>query len=150
MAKYRTKQGNVFSNVLTEMTKANIIYYKYKPLKNGKSHGKMRICKERKIRYINLGVSIKARYWDFEKNQPNPPSPTGNCLKSSFFNRTSEVKGKIVELKAGNKEFSTTTLVDKVSDSTTVGKLSKQHKHCLEEGKKEQATGFPYNRPTIH
>ena len=52
------------------MITVDVICYKYKPLKNKELPLKIRICKDRKTRYINLGVSTKKEDWDFEKNQP--------------------------------------------------------------------------------
>lgn len=60
MAKKEEKQGYVFSNVLTKMTTVDVICYKYKPLKTGELPLKIRICKDRKTRYINLGVSTQS------------------------------------------------------------------------------------------
>ena len=140
--KCRVKQGNVFSNVLTAMTTVDVICYKYKPLKSGELPLKIRICKDRKTRYINLGVSTKAEYWDFEKNQPKSNCPDREMLEKLIANKISEVKSKIVELKSEDKEFSATTLVEKVSNQSktiTVGELFKQHIHCLEE---EKRTGY--------
>ena len=140
--KCRVKRGNVFSNVLTAMTTVDVICYKYKPLKTGELPLKIRVCKDRKTRYINLGVSIKPEHWDFEKNQPKSTCPDREILEKLISNKISEVKSKIVELKSENKEFSATTLVDKVSNPVrlvTVGELFKQHLHRLEE---EKRTGY--------
>lgn len=124
------------------MTTVDVICYKYKPLKNGELPIKIRICKDRKTRYINLGISSKIEEWDFEKNLPKPNCPNREMLEKLIFTKISEVKSKIVELKSENKEFSATTLVEKVSHKTktiTVGELFKQHIHCLEE---ERRTGY--------
>ena len=124
------------------MTTVDVICYKYKTLKTGELPIKIRICKDRKTRYINLGVSTKAEYWDFEKNQPKSSCSDKEMLEKLIANKISEVKSKIVELKSGNKEFSATTLVEKVSNPSkaiTVGELFKQHIHCLEE---EKRTGY--------
>ena len=140
--KCRIKQGNVFSNVLPKMATVDVICYKYKPLKTGELPLKIRISKDRKTRYINLGVSTKAEYWDFERNQPKSSCPDKEMLEKLIANKISEVKSKIVELKSENKEFSATTLVEKVSNPSktiTVGELFKQHIHCLEE---EKRTGY--------
>ena len=51
------------------MITVETVCYKYKPLKNGELPLKVRICKDRKSRYINLGVSTKAEDWDFSKNR---------------------------------------------------------------------------------
>lgn len=124
------------------MTTVNVICYKYKPLKNGELPIKIRICKDRKIRYINLGVSTKPEYWDFEKNQPKPTCPDRELLEKLIANKISEVKSKIVELKSNDKEFSATTLVDKVANPVklmTVKELFKQYLQRLEE---EKRTGY--------
>ena len=142
MVKQLEKQKNVFSNVLPKMTTVDVVCYKYKPLKTGELPLKIRVCKDRKTRYINLGVSTKAEYWDFEKNQPKSNSPDREMLEKLIANKISEVKSKIVELKSEDKEFSASTLVEKVSHPTntiTVGELFKQHIHCLEE---EKRTGY--------
>lgn len=97
---------NVFSNVLPKMTTVDVICYKYKPLKTGELPLKIRLCKDRKVRYINLGVSTRAEHWDFEKNQPKPDCPDRDMIEKLIANKISEVRSKIVELKAENEEFS--------------------------------------------
>ena len=144
-SKYWVKQGNVFSNVLTAMTTVDVICYKYKPLKTGELPIKIRICKDRKTRYINLGVSTKTEHWDFEKNQPKSTCPNRELLEKLISSKISEVRSKIVELKSEDKEFSATTLVDKVSNPVrlvTVGELFKQYMHRLEE---EKRTGYRHS-----
>lgn len=124
------------------MTTVDVICYKYKPLKTGELPLKIRICKDRKTRYINLGVSTKAEYWDFEKNKPKSTCPDRELIEKLISNKISEVKSKIVELKSEDKEFSVTTLVENVSNPSkiiTVGELFRQHIHCLEE---EKRTGY--------
>ena len=125
------------------MTTVDVICYKYKPLKNGELPIKIRICKDRKSRYINLGVSTQAEDWDFGKKiDPKPSCPNKEVLEKLIYNKISEIKRKIVELKSDNKDFSAATLVENVSNPTkfiTVGELFKQHIHCLEEGKR---TGY--------
>ena len=124
------------------MTTVDVICYKYKPLKTGELPLKIKVCKDRKTRYINLGVSTKAEYWDFEKNQPKSTCPDREILEKLISNKISEVKSMIVELKSEDKEFSATTLVDKVANPVrliTVGELFKQHLSRLEE---EKRTGY--------
>ena len=124
------------------MTTVDVICYKYKPLKNGEFPIKIRICKDRKTRYINLGVSTKKEEWDFEKNQPKSTCPNREMLEKLISNKISEVRNKIVELKSENKEYSASTLVEKVTNPpkpVTVGELFKRHMKCLEE---ERRTGY--------
>ena len=124
------------------MTTVDVICYKYKPLKTGELPIKIRICKDRKTRYVNLGVSTKPEHWDFEKNQPKSNCPNRELLEKLISSKISEVRSKIVELKSEDKEFSATTLVDKVSNPArlvTVGELFKRYMHRLEE---EKRTGY--------
>ena len=124
------------------MITVDVICYKYKPLKNGELPLKIRICKDRKTRYVNLGVSTKAEDWDFEKNRPKPTCPDMELLEKLISNKISEIRSEIVELKSEGKEFSATTLVEKVTNPiklTTVGALFKEHLHSLEE---EKRTGY--------
>lgn len=142
MAEMQSKTEKCFLQCFTQNDYRRCICYKYKPLKNGELPIKIRICKDRKTRYINLGVSTKAEHWDFEKNQPKPTCPNREQLEKLIANKISEVKSKIVELKSENKEYSATTLVEKVSNPSktiTVGELFKQHILCLEE---EKRTGY--------
>lgn len=132
------------------MTTVDVICYKYKPLKTGELPLKIRICKDRKIRYINLGVSTKPEHWDFEKNQPKPACPDREMIEKLIAGKISEVRSKIVELKAENKDFSATTLVGKVSDSSrliTVGELFRKHLQSLEE---EKRTGYRLSIPQTY
>ena len=50
------------------MITVDVVCYKYKPLKNGELPLKIKVCKDRKTRYINLGVSTRQEFWDFENN----------------------------------------------------------------------------------
>ena len=76
------------------MTTVDVICYKYKPLKTGELPLKIKVCKDRKTRYINLGVSTKAEYWDFEKNQPKSTCPDRELLEKLISSKISEVKSK--------------------------------------------------------
>lgn len=124
------------------MTTVEVVCYKYKPLKNGELPIKIRITKDRKIRYVNLGVSTKQDHWDFSKNHPKPNCPNREQIEKLIANKISEVKAQIVELKADCKEFTATSLVQKVSNSSksvSVGELFQEHLKYLVEMKR---TGY--------
>ncbi len=46
------------------MATVEVVCYKYRPLKNGELPLKIKVCKDRKTRYINLGVSTKSENWE--------------------------------------------------------------------------------------
>ena len=82
----------VFSNVLPKMNAKNatieVICYKYKPLKNKELPIKLRITKNRKRTYLNLGISVKPEYWDFEKNKPKLNCPNKEQIVNFIADKT--------------------------------------------------------------
>ena len=124
------------------MATVEVVCYKYRPLKNNELPLKIRVCKDKKSRYFNLGVSVKPEHWDFENNRPKEICPDKEMLESLISNKISEVRSKIVELKAGDKEFSATSLIEKVQHKTqpvTVGELFRREINSLRE---EKRTGY--------
>ena len=124
------------------MATVDVVCYKYRPLKNNELPLKIRVCKDKKSRYFNLGISVKPEHWDFEKNRPKSTCPDRELIEKLISKKVSEVRSKIVELKSENKEFSATTLVENVSNPSkiiTVGELFKQNIHSLVE---EKRTGY--------
>lgn len=118
------------------MTTVDVICYKYKPLKTGELPLKIRISKDRKTRYINLGVSTKPEHWDFENNRPKETCPDKEMLESLISKNISEVRSKIVELKTEKTDFTATTLIEKVQNrkkSVTVGAVFKEEIEALRD-----------------
>ena len=127
---------------LPKMITVEAICYKYKSLKNGEFPIKIKITKDRKTRYVNLDVFTKMEDWNFKNNRPKECHPDKEQLDILISNKIREIKSKIIELKSEGKDFSATTLVEKVSKKTKViyvGDLFKQHLHDLEE---ENRTGY--------
>ena len=87
------------------MITVDVVCYKYKPLKNGELPLRIKVCKARKTRYINLGVSTKSENWDFENNRPKETCPDKEMLESLISKNISEVRSKIVELKTEKTDF---------------------------------------------
>lgn len=124
------------------MTTVEVVCYKYKPLRNGELPLKIRVTKDRKARYISLGVSTKPEHWDFKKNQPKADCPNREYIEKLIANRISEIKAEIVELKAEDKEFTATTLVQSISKgskASTVSDIFLEHIEFLREMKR---TGY--------
>ena len=94
--------------------------------KNNELPLKISGCKDKKSRYFNLGVFVEPEHWDFDNNRPKETCPDKDILESLISNKISEVRSKIVELKAGYKDFSATSLIEKIKHKTqpvTVGEL---------------------------
>jgi len=87
------------------MATVEVVCYKYRPLKNNELPLKIRVSKDKKSRYFNLGVSIKPEHWDFENNRPKETCPDKEMLESLISKNISEVRSKIVELKTEKTDF---------------------------------------------
>ena len=91
----------------------------------------LRVTKDRKRKYVSLGISVNPEHWDFSKNQPKAECPNREYIDLLIADKLKEYSAKIVELKATNQEFTSTTLVEKVCvnrvNRKTVGDLFREH-----------------------
>lgn len=92
----------------------SVVCYKYKQLLNGESPLMLRVTKQGKRKYQSLGVSVDAKYWDFEKNQPKRNCPNRDALLRLISERTKGYQEQLLELKIENKDFTAKSLIDKV------------------------------------
>lgn len=104
----------------------------------------LRVTKDRKRKYVSLGISVNPENWDFSKNQPKAECPNREYIELLIADKLKEYSAKIVELKATNQEFTSTTLVEKVCvnrvNRKTVGDLFKAHINNLtSSGRKSYA-----------
>ena len=54
-------------------------------------------------------------HWDFFKNEPKADCPNREYIEMLIADKVKEYSAKIIELKATNQEFTSTSLVEKVS-----------------------------------
>lgn len=91
----------------------------------------LRVTKDRKRKYVSLGISVNPEHWDFSKNQPKAECPNREYIELLIADKLKEYSAKIVELKVTNQEFTSTTLVEKVCvnrvNRKTVGDLFREH-----------------------
>ena len=116
-------------------TTVNVVCYKSKVLSNNESPLMLRVTKDRKRKYVSLGISVNPENWDFSKNQPKAECPNREYIELLIADKLKEYSAKIVELKATNQEFTSTTLVEKVCVNRvtrkTVGDLFREHINSL-------------------
>lgn len=95
----------------------------------------LRVTKDRKRKYVSLGISVNPESWDFSKNQPKAECPNREYIELLIADKLKEYSTKIVELKATNQEFTSTNLVEKVCvnrvNRKTVGDLFREHINSL-------------------
>lgn len=95
------------------------VCYKSKVLSNNESPLMLRVTKDRKLKYVSLGISVNPAHWDFSKNQPKAECPNREYIEMLIADKIKEYSAKIIELKATNQEFTSTSLVEKVSTKHT-------------------------------
>ncbi|GHT29747.1 hypothetical protein AGMMS49574_07350 [Bacteroidia bacterium] len=99
-------------------TTVNVICHKSKVLKNNENPLMICVCKDRKRKYLSLGLSVNPAYWDFTKNKPKYNCPNKEQLEKLIAEKLKAYTNTIVELKAMDKEFTASTLIEKVHKPT--------------------------------
>ena len=79
----------------------------------------LRVTKDRKRKYVSLGISVNPAQWDFSKNEPKADCPNREYIEMLIADKIKEYSAKIIELKATNQEFTSNSLVEKVSMKRT-------------------------------
>lgn len=121
-------------------TTIDVICYKSKILSNSENPLMLRITKDRKRRYLSLGISINPRYWDFTKNKPKRNCPNKEQIVKLITEKTQAYRSKIIELKAENKAFTAKSLIDRTESkakNVTVKEFFENHIQRLFDEKKE-------------
>ena len=79
----------------------------------------LRVTKDRKRKYVSLGISMNPAHWDFSKNEPKADCPNREHIEMLIADKIKEYSAKIIELKATKQEFTSTSLVEKVNVKRT-------------------------------
>lgn len=96
----------------------DVVCYKYKPLKNNELPLKIRLTKDRKRHYLNLGISIKAEFWDFIKNKPKRNYPDREYIQNIISEKISKYQKQVLEFQTIGKDYSLQQLVNTVEKPT--------------------------------
>ena len=116
-----------------------MICYKSKVLKNSESPLMISMCKDRKRKYISIGLSINPVHWDFAKNAPKPKYPNREALTTLIAQKLQAYSEQIMEFKAMNRDFTATSLVEKVckpSNLKTVGDVFTEQMQALRDAQR--------------
>ena len=116
-------------------TTVNVVCYKSKVLKNNESPLMIRVCKDRKMKYQSLGISILPKYWDFKANKPTSKCPNKEYIERLIAEKVKVYTDKVIEFKSQEKEFTATSLMEKVNKPVkrkTVQEVFNQYIHTDE------------------
>lgn len=120
-------------------TTVNVVCYKSKVLKNNESPLMIRVCKDRKRKYISIGLSINPIYWDFTKNAPKPQCPNKEALTTLITQKLHAYSEQIMEFKSMDRDYTASTLVEKVSKPSklkTVGEVFLEQMQALRDAQR--------------
>ncbi|MDH6535632.1 site-specific integrase [Parabacteroides sp. 52] len=101
-------------------TTVNVICYKSKVLSNNEHPLRLRVCKDRKVKHFNLGISVPFAFWDFDKQKPKKNCPNRELLEKLISEKTKAFTEQILEFKATDREFTAATLMEKVNNPVCV------------------------------
>lgn len=81
-----------------------VVCYKSKMLSNNESPLMLKVTKDRKLKYVSLGISVNPAHWDFSKNESKAECPNREYIEILIADKIKEYSAKIIELKAINQE----------------------------------------------
>lgn len=96
-------------------TTISVVCYKSKVLKNNESPLMLRICKDGKRKYESIGISILPSLWDFKQNKPTRKCPNKEYIERLIAEKVKVYTDKVIEFKSQEKEFTATSLIEKVN-----------------------------------
>ncbi|GHV06149.1 hypothetical protein FACS189416_6530 [Bacteroidia bacterium] len=131
-------------------TTVNVICYKSKVLKNNENPLMICVCKDRKRKYLSLGLSINPVYWDFTKNKPKYNCPNKEQLEKLIAEKLKAYTNTIVELKAMDKEFTASTLIEKVHKPTKLKTVNDVFLEYIQRLIVEKRTGYMLSVKQVH
>jgi len=96
-------------------TTIEVICYKWKKVKNDEHPLMLRVTKDRKRKYVSLGISVNPDHWDFQKNKPKVNCPNKDLILNIIDKKTMEYRKQLLEFQNIEKDFSAQKLVDTVN-----------------------------------
>lgn len=127
-----------------------VVCYKSKVLANNESPLMLRITKDRKLKYSSIGVSVNPALWDFEKNRPRRNCPNRLHIERLIADKIEAYRAKMIELQAEKKEFTATSLHERVSDKTTKRTVGEVFQSQIENLKQTGRTGYALSHREVY
>ena len=89
----------------------SVICYKSKMLSNGEHPLMLRVAQNGKSKYKGLGLSVQAKHWDFDRNEPKPSCPNRELINKIILKTRLDFQEKLLEKKANKEEFTASSLI---------------------------------------
>ena len=118
-----------------------VICYKSKKLSNEEYPLMLRVTKDRKRKYVSLGISVHPKYWDFDKDAPKHNCPGKDLILNIIDKKTIEYRKQLLEFQNIEKVFSAQKLVDSVNKPLQKKSVETVFIELIEQLKKEKRIG---------
>ena len=121
-----------------------VVCYKSKTLANGEHPLMICVCKDNRRKYQSLGISLQAKYWDFNKNLPNKKCPDRDKILIIINERLNNLQREALDKRVEGKEFTAKSLLDTTSSehSNTVGESYLKYIDILKNEKRVRYAGM--------
>lgn len=123
-------------------TGVNVLLYRSKTLANGEHPLMLCVTKERRRKYVSMGISLAARYWDFDKSRPKRNCPNRIYIEKYIADKQREYTDKVIELTCEEKAFTANTLVEKVCGGYTIKTVGQLFTEQIEALIAAKRTGY--------
>ena len=105
------------------MASVKVVLIKEKINKKGEAPLSLRIIKDRKSKYLGLGIRLDPQQWDEEKQRLRKSHPNSVRLNNFIAQKVAEAEGIAFELETGNKSISSLSIKENVNGKTLPGFL---------------------------
>ena len=65
----------------------------------------IRVTKDRKRKYVSLGISLNPDNWNFSKNKPKADCPNREYIELLIAEKLKTYTSKLIELKVTNQDY---------------------------------------------
>lgn len=127
-----------------------VVCYKSKVLANNESPLMLRITKDRNRKYSSIGVSVNPALWDFEKNKPRRNCPNRLQIERLIADKIDAYRAKMIELQAEKKEFTATSLYERVADKTSKRTIGEVFQSQIANLKQTGRTGYALSHQEVY
>ena len=130
-----------------------VVCYKSKPLKDGTFPLMLRVTKDRKRKYVSLGLSLHEKFWDFEKGKPKRNCPNKEQIERLIAAKTAEYNDLIVEMTAQQREYTVETLVSHFHNQVRCATVVEVYDKLIDDMKRGDKLGnagvYKYSRTSL-
>ena len=95
----------------------------------------LRITKERKRKYVSIGLSIDPKFWDFDKNRPKRNCPNKEAINNLISAKLTEYNGLIMEMTTEQREYIPATLVTTLERKTHFETVDSFYRYLISNSK---------------